>query len=318
MLIRNILFLFFAGPLLLQAQKLPLMIEGSSPDFHLKHTVGPKENYYSIGRLYNVSPSLNIAPFNNLKLADGLKIGQVIMIPLVESNFSQDANKDDDESLVPVFYVTAVKKPLYQIGQLFNNVSSASLKKWNKLSGDQAPEGSKLIIGYLKVKTDLSALASSRVNVTADPVRKAEEKDVSPVVKQDAKTNAPVNDLSKSRSEIKKEEPASGKNFSGGYFRTQYERQRGDMSGTTQTGTAGVFKSTSGWEDGKYYCLNNKAEAGSVIRITNTDNQKTIYAKVLDAMPDMKQNEGLILRLSNAAASELGVTGGTFECTIQF
>lgn len=39
------------------AQTTPLLVQldnSSSP--YLIHTVGPKENYYSIGRIYNISP----------------------------------------------------------------------------------------------------------------------------------------------------------------------------------------------------------------------------------------------------------------------
>jgi hypothetical protein len=106
MVLRNTLLFLLATPLMLFSQQLPLNIQGQSPSFYLNHTVGAKENYYSIGRLYNVSPSINIAPFNNLKMEDGLKIGQYIMIPLVATNFSQDGTKVSDEVLVPIYYLT--------------------------------------------------------------------------------------------------------------------------------------------------------------------------------------------------------------------
>jgi LysM repeat protein len=286
------------------------MIEGKSPSFYINHTVGTKENYYSIGRMYNISPSMNIAPFNGLNMSDGLKIGQLIMIPLTENNFSQDGKAEKDEALIPIHYKATSRQALYQIGQRFNNVPSASLKKWNKLSADQAAEGMDLIIGFLKVKADLSPLASAK-SVTYDvPVKVPEKTDnaVSAVTEKPIKPSLPE----------KKEEPVSLKNNSGGFFRSQYEKQRDSHSGESQSGMAGIFKSTSGWDDGKYYCLNDKAEAGTIIKITNNRNQRTVYAKVLDAMPDMKQNEGLILRLSNAAAAELGAGEENFDCTIQF
>lgn len=69
----------------------------------------------------------------------------------------------------------------------------------------------------------------------------------------------------------------------------------------------GVFKSSSGWQDGKYYVLMNGVVPGTVIKLSSNKTDKTIYAKVLGAVPQGKESEGLVLRISNAAASILGV-----------
>jgi hypothetical protein len=39
---------------------------------------------------------------------------------------------------------------------------------------------------------------------------------------------------------------------------------------------------------------------------------------VLDAIPDIKQNTGLLLRISNSAAEELGVSDTKFDCAISY
>jgi len=39
---------------------------------------------------------------------------------------------------------------------------------------------------------------------------------------------------------------------------------------------------------------------------------------VLDLIPDLKQNSGIVIRISNAAASELGVAGTSFDCTLNY
>ena len=81
---------------------------------------------------------------------------------------------------------------------------------------------------------------------------------------------------------------------------------------------AAIFKTTSGWQDGKYYCFHNTALPGTIIKITNNANGKSIYAKVLDAIPDIKQNSGLLLRVSNSAAEELGAGENKFDCSITY
>jgi rare lipoprotein A (peptidoglycan hydrolase) len=106
-------------------------------------------------------------------------------------------------------------------------------------------------------------------------------------------------------------------NFNGGTFKNLYSDQTKSGSVENENGVAATFKTTSGWQDGNYYCFHNTAIPGSIMKITNTGNGKTVYAKVLDAIPDMKQNSGLLIRLSNSAAVELGATD-KFDCTISY
>ena len=49
-------------------------------------------------------------------------------------------------------------------------------------------------------------------------------------------------------------------------------------------------------------------EPGTIIRVINPDNNKAIFAKVLGEMSGIRQNQGLEVRISNAAASALNVT----------
>ena len=80
---------------------------------------------------------------------------------------------------------------------------------------------------------------------------------------------------------------------------------------------AGTFKSTSGWTDGKYYALMNNVTVGSIIRVTAT-NGKTVYAKVLGQLPDMKESAGLLIRISNAASAELGLGEGKYSVDVKY
>jgi hypothetical protein len=108
------------------------------------------------------------------------------------------------------------------------------------------------------------------------------------------------------------------KSGNGGYFKNIFADQSKDGGISNENGTAVVFKSTSGWEDGKYYCLHNAAAPGTIVKITSATTGKSVYAKVLDVMPDIKQNNGVLIRLSNAAAAELGQEESKFDCTLSF
>jgi len=43
-----------------------------------------------------------------------------------------------------------------------------------------------------------------------------------------------------------------------------------------------------------------------------------VYAKVLDVIPNLKQNEKISIQLSNAAANALGAAEENFECIINY
>ncbi len=304
-----------------------LLIQGASPNLYLIHTVAPKENYYSVGRLYNVPPK-TLGTYNGLQFEKGLSLGQTIKIPLTEGNFSDGSNLSADEAAVPVYHVVQPKEGLYRVSANYNKVPLATLKKWNHLSSDVVSNGTKLIVGYLKVLKDQSALANNAQIPVADVPKKEEKKEVKTekapqkevVLKEKEKVKEPIKDEPKEKPKPK-EEPVTfpkGNDHSGGYFKKLYNKQSESGQEIKESGNAGTFKSTSGWQDGKYYCFHNEALPGTILKITNNATNKTVYAKVLDAIPDIKQNTGLLIRLSNAAADELQVSDSKFDCSISY
>jgi len=325
---KNLIAAIFLLPFFVKAQDKPLIVEGTSPNIYLVHTTTPKETFYSIGRIYNISPK-EIAPFNKIVLEKGLSIGQVIRIPLKEVNFSQNGVTTTDEVLIPVYHVVKEKETLFNISNSVNKVPVSVIKKWNTLKSNDVNNGSRLIVGYLKVKKDLSPLAGKAVKVEKDnnpivdhatiPIDNSTDIKAKPVTKETVAAKTIDNPVkTKTVETVKKEvNPITGKNHDGGYFKSLYGTSSKN-SGATETGVAGIFKSTSGWEDGKYYCLHNSAPAGTIIKITSTATSKYVYAKVLDLIPDLKQNAEFVIRLSNAAAGELGMNTDKFECTLTY
>ena len=102
-------------------------------------------------------------------------------------------------------------------------------------------------------------------------------------------------------------------NFNGGFFRSHF-----DESGKSANGVSGIFKSTSGWNDGKYYALMNNVPVGTIVKVTFPSTSKTVYAKVLGQLPDMRESAGLTIRISDAAASELGAGNTKFTVDVKY
>ena len=315
------------------AQQNKLEIKGTGPKLYLEHVIVSKESFYSIGRLYNLPPK-DIATYNNLQFENGLSVGQTIRIPLKENNFSQSASAAKNEVLVPVHHSVQPKEGLYRISINYNKIPLVSLKKWNHLQSDDVSTGTPLIVGYLKVDKDQSSLASkgSRADAVVKSV-KSESKpqpvkpDITaerlpPVKNPDIEKQQDKNVITKEpeqpQSRIETVKTKSNINFSGGYFKKLYNDQVERKSPMIETGNAWVFKSTSGWQDGKYYCFNNDAPPGTIIKVTDNTSGKSVFAKVLDAIPEIKQNSGLAIIISNSAAEELGTGENKFDCALSF
>ncbi len=296
---KKVLSILFFVPLFALAQK------GTT------HTVAAKESFTSIGRMYNVN-GRELANYNKLDYDKGLSIGQVLKIPATATIpppakteppvAKVTAVKSTTPTGSPIYHTVGKKETLYHISTLYGKVPIADLKKWNNLTGDGVNEGTKLIVGYSKGDAATTEppkpVEVKPTPVKQEPVVVETEKDLPPV-----KESTPVKQQPVVRGDV---------NFNGGAFKNIFQGN----NGSNETGQGGVFKSNSGWEDGKYYCLHNTAPEGSIVKITTTSG-KSVYAKVLDVMPDIKQNAGLVILISNAAATELGVTD-KFDCTITY
>jgi LysM repeat protein len=296
-------------------QSSPLMVQGENGKLYLEHAVEPGENWYSIGRLYNVSPR-EMAAFNRESMDKSLSIGQHLKIPLTVVNFSQDGSKGSGETLVPVYHILQEKEWLYRISTNYNAVPVENLEKWNHINRDHTKKGMQLIIGFLKVKTAQSALAKpgSPGDKPVDPsLDRTKPDEISSLNSNLAKPETKAANTSFVETEIKPVNSYAINHPMGGYFRPDFGSGNGSASGL-----AGTFKSSSGWKDGKYYALMNNIQVGTIVKVTNTATHKTIYAKILGQLPEMKESTGLIIRISNAGASELGIEEIKFPVEIKF
>lgn len=316
-----------------------LVVKSGSKGLYLEHKVAPKEGLFPIGRIYNVHPR-HIANFNRIDFNKGLAIGQLINVPLTDTNFKQTVNKG-----VPVYYSTAEKESLANIS-VKSKAQIGNLRAWNNLTTDNMPAGTKLIIGFLitnelqdkvvtitpkgpvveesvsnvkkadaqKKQTETTTPKTPVVEESVSNVKKAEEqkKQTEPPITKEA--DVPKEEPKKVAPDPKKTDPVAKQpetiNDDGtGYFRYNFFQQIKTSPLTKdQTVTSSIFKTSSGWQDGKYYLLMNGVEPGTIVKITNPGNSKIVFAKVLYAMDKIRENQGVDVRISDAAAATLSVS----------
>lgn len=311
------------------AQMGTMLVKKSDRGLYIDHKVVAKEGLYSIGRIYFVHPH-HLAAFNGLDPNAGLNLGQELKIPLTDTNFNQ---RNDDG--LALYYVVGAGDGLSAISRVHNRVPVDRLRKWNNLKTDNINKGSKLIVGYLTMSPQTTASVPVQTSREETRTEVVKEEPTTPPAKEQTKEarselpsttssssekdqvkNEPVLNTApvKEAAERVVEQPVSSNNSSvatasgSGYFRPWWEQQiKSNPAGGPYTVTAGIFKTTSGWQDGKFYLLIDKVPTGSIVRVINPDNGKAIYAKVLGEMNGIRQDQGLNIRLSNAAASTLGV-----------
>ena len=297
--------LFFVVALVLAnaalAQSDVLMVKKGDNGLYLEHRVLAKEGLYAIGRLYSVNPK-HIAAFNKIDMNKGLEIDQVIQIPLTDTNFTQKS-----PSGTPVYYRVTSGDGLIKISVDHNNVPMKSIRDWNGFTGDNIQEGSNLIVGFLISKEMVAYLANIRAR-NAELARQAalqqqEAEKNAALAKEEDKADTPRVMPAVVKEDIK----TSASDY--GYFKTSFDQQvKARPISRDATVTSGIFKTLFGAMDAKYYMLMDGISPGTIIKITNPDNNKAVYVKVLGGMSGIRQNQGYDIRISNAAASALQVT----------
>lgn len=284
-----------------------IIVQGTYPDIYLQHKVAKGETLYSISRLYNFSPA-QFAKKNGIADNEILSVDRILKIALAKNNFTQDGQGADDEVLIPVYHILQRGETLFRVSQNYGKIRIDFLREWNNITNDVVRPEQRLVIGHLKVDKKNASIVYDRIineatsenNVATNETTTTETTEETPTKKpQEEPTPTPV----------------TMGNDDEGVFVNSYTVNTKNMQ--IKTGSAATFKSTSGWVDRKYYVLINNIPAGTIVRIT-ANNNRSICAKVLGALPEMKENKNLILRISNAGAAVLGLSDARFDVKITY
>lgn len=318
-----------------------LIIKGKSPDQYVVYVANGGESLQSISNGFGLSvPKISSYNKINISTTKNLPKGTAIKIPLTKDNLLQ-RNAANSE---PVVHVIGKGDNLYRVSQLYHKVPVASLREWNHLTKDVVKNGQQIIVGYMvnakpvittekKAETKKADPPKEIITTIQTPVpapeKNIEEKKITtaapvknetpvvtaspPVVTNEAATAIP-------KVAEKKEivnmayMPKEGDE---GYFALAYADHTPEQKQQFQSGDASIFKTISGWTDRKFYVLMNDIAPKTIIRITGTAN-KSICAMVLGPLQETKGAGGLLLRMSNSAASALGLTGDKFTITVTY
>lgn len=289
-----------------------LLLKGKPNAMYIEHKVGEKESLSSIGRIYGLTAS-QLSRFNGRSPSSVLSKGSTLKIPLSIDDITQKTG-------TPVYHTVVKGDNLFKISQRYNKVPVSQLKNWNKLGAAGVKNGQELMVGYIKTNSDQPSQVSTQkeavpekiaeTNVATDVTTKSQLSEQVKTVPSKEKEAVPVfhNDLDEKNTATLPDE---------GFFASLYDRDDLTLVQQYRSGDAATFKTISGWTDRKYYVLINDIKPGTIVRITASNN-KSICARVLSQLPVTKGDEGLLLRMNNAAAAALGIKDEKFTVTLTF
>ena len=316
--IGGILFLLITTNLVCAALVDSLGVKTVKGKKYIEHRVAEHEGWYGIARKYGIPYSdIRVA---NKEVGDTIHSGQAILVPMDigkatdPRNLKNYIHKTDSVVSIqkkPLYHKVKQKETLYSIAKKYK-VSSESIKKWNPLMAGKLAAGDSIVVGYKIGK-------KNQGQVQTKPL--AEKKAV------DKKSNAKEVSLEKNESKEKelKAEPAPV-----GVNKNAIKKEVVD---TTATAIKPDFASNrkemieqgvATWIDdeninpNKYFALHRIAPTGTIVKLTNRMNKRTVFVKVVGKLPDTGENENIIIKVSKASAEKLGVRDQRFQCDLSY
>lgn len=312
------------------------------------HVLKKGETLSMLASKYNTTVG-DIMRLNGMHQDTKLVIGSKIKIPQgsVAANTSTAAHvksipvKPETTKVVKEqTHVVKQGETLFAISKMYS-VSVDQIKAWNNLTSDDVNAGQQLIINS---NTVITTNANDEV-ATQQPVKEPEnkpavsEQQTAPTTQhvdtannitqqpQTVDTNTSLNNPTNNAPVTTPPVQPAATNTSNttinpssvgpeGYFASLFGVDVQQRSLKTVDGVSMTFKTASGWADKKYYILMNDVPPGSIVKVIA--NSKTIYAKVLWSLGEMKENEGLQFRISNAASAALGIADQKFNISVTY
>ncbi|HVV53901.1 MAG TPA: LysM peptidoglycan-binding domain-containing protein [Mucilaginibacter sp.] len=274
------------------------------------HKLDPKDNYYSIGRRYHVSPKLIIAYNNNANLI----IGNVIKVPtdrpfvepgqktakvqppVQQNKPSEEVNKPAEQpgqqthikaDASETQYKVSAGETLYSIAKRFNS-SVEDIMQTNGLKSNTIAPGEILLI-----HANSGPGAATATQTVQQVTRPGDEI----VAKRDSPAPATALDSNSAANHINP---------------NKYGLFEKDEQGVA------TWIDDPGLDPNKKLVLHRTAPIGTVIKITNIMTNRTTYAKVVGRFTDNEQTKDVIIVMTKNVAEALGALDKRFQVTLSY
>ncbi|MEO6850620.1 MAG: LysM peptidoglycan-binding domain-containing protein [Mucilaginibacter sp.] len=255
------------------------------------HKLDPKDNYYSIGRRYNVAPKLIIAFNNNAKMTIGTIIKVPTDRPFVEQTHivqkpapvappTNQPNANTGKDGTATQYKVSVGETLYAISKRFGTTVE-DIMNLNGLKSNDIHPGEILLV---------------KANSSGQPIPPVHAADTI-VAKRDSTTMVATQDSS---------------NAEHRFNTNKYGLYEKDEKGVA------TWMDDDGLDPNRKLVLHRTAPIGTVIKITNIMTNRTTFAKVVGRFTDNEQTKDVIIVMTKGVAESLGALDKRFQVTLSY
>lgn len=302
----------------------------------LPYTSGKGETVFMIARRFHVPPAV-LGTMNGIDYKSTFPPRAHVTVPIAAYNFLREKPGDMTDAL-PLYYKIREDDDLLHISRL-SGVSQQVMERWNMLPDNNIYIDQVLFVGWILYDaTSGGKRIVTEIEGQPKPKNAPEKRDNRPVlnkqadpeaawpgVKQNDKmqnddgwhTNTSYNDGQEpvwhdTVIVIKRNKPDSVVSP----FETLYlEQTNNEVNAATEKGTVAFFNSGNK-ENTVYYAFHSDLQRGVIIKVHNPGTDRTIYAKVIGALPATKQYYNCVMALSGNAKEELGVHENKAWCEI--
>lgn len=279
-------------------------VENNNGKKVILHKLDAKDNYYSLGRRYHVSPKAIIAFNNNAPLI----IGNIVKIPtdrpFLESSYNTPKVQNKPAPQQPVVqtapaiqqqtpanqqqqqsnsidYKVSAGETLYSIAKRFST-TVADIQQVNGLTSTNLAPGQIIKVHQGEQSPQVAAAAQQET-----------------VAKQD---NTAVNNP------VTAADSANASKFNANKYGLYEKDEKG----------VATWMDSSGLDPNKKLVLHRTAPVGTVIKITNPMTNLTTYAKVVGKFTDNEDNKDVVIVVTKNVAESIGAQDKRFRVNISY
>ncbi|WP_426589624.1 DPBB and LysM peptidoglycan-binding domain-containing protein [Mucilaginibacter sp. R-33] len=292
------------------------------------HKLDPKDNYYSIGRRYNISPKAIIQFNNNAPL----KIGGIVKVP-TELPFAGEAAaqpavtapaKQVATTPAPVQQKPVTQAPVQQNKpQVQAPVSSpapvaqATVNKTQQAAADTVKKVSMLNVQQYKVSAGETLFSiAKRFNTSVEDIKalnKLSSDSLAPNQVINVRSGLPPEEVKQPVMQRDSTSVAAQQDTTGDHGKAN----RFGLYEKVEKGVA-TWMDDAGLDPKKELVLHRTAPIGTIIKITNPMNNHTTFAKVVGRFTDNETNKNVLIIMTKNTADALGALDKRFQVNISY
>jgi len=265
------------------------------------HKVDPKDNYYSIGRRYKVSPKAIIQYNNNATM----QIGAIIKVPtdrpFLESSYNTPQKQQPTQPVVVNQHVTppaAQEQNAEPEQKTVVTSNNAPTQDYKVSAGETLYSIAKRFGTTVEDITNINGLTSTTLT-PGQLIKVRAGQAPAPTAPVTAKPDATA---------VVPADSANAVKFNANHFGLYEKDEKG----------VATWMDDADLDPNKKLVLHRTAPIGTVIKITNPMTNLTTYAKVVGRFTDNEANKDVIIVVTKNVADSLGALDKRFHVSISY